>query len=585
MSKNELRGASRREFVSGAMAMGAALGWGPARIKEFLSQSGGDALADTKPCQNLVLLVGQQGAHGYPHLLFPQPDSFTGHQSDELALHFMQTTAATGGTPANLTGSIPNLTNYGAAGGPAMTPSRGLLGAWSAGERFKRVFGVDNMAFGGFQSTNQMARNLDNAYWNVTNGTNPKNADLTADKKFIVANRETPWLDKYGLAKAITSIDGGGINPFHITAAHNHYVDFNKKWSVMAAAATIQQTRPTITPVIFIGDMQLDSGGGTTAFYGNLPGAPTPATVLTAQSAVDLFNSNAAKGMGVLSNPKNAQLFEAYTKGWIGNSKTAAMPTFSRGYKTAKLASNLVGLNLADKLLPTAADKQRYGYTAESPPKLTSLRDSLIVTAKALALGLTSQVIIGYGNDDPHDLFTSGGNGGINATTFSVVFGNFLNAFMDDLMAVKDPFAPSYQLGDNTVVAFIGDTPRTGISRNNWNDPSYGGQNRAWIMSNGLLKTGFFGGDRAQFPNQGGTSNDHNAAGPGEGGLFDRNTGDFIPFSRVGVLAGDTVDRRREYGETAMAAILYAVTRGDIRRVNDFYSGKDFPAIQVPVLL
>ena len=46
-----------------------------------------------------------------------------------------------------------------------------------------------------------------------------------------------------------------------------------------------------------------------------------------------------------------------------------------------------------------------------------------------------------------------------------------------------------------------------------------------------------------------------------------------------------TPELRVQYGEMAMAAVLYAVTRGDERRVSDFYSGPDYPIVRVPVLL
>jgi hypothetical protein len=321
-----------------------------------------------------------------------------------------------------------------------------------------------------------------------------------------------------------------------------------------------------------------------------VPGAPNVAQVSDASGLVNLFNSNCAKALGALNNPANAQLFEAYTKGWLGNSKTASLPTFSRGYRTAKLASNLVGLNLADKLLPTAADKLRYGYTAETIPKLASLRDSLIVTAKALTLGLTKQCIIVYGNDDPHALFTGAGQDGINCSTFGTAFSNFLNAFMDDLMQVQDPFTPALKLGDNTCIAFVGDVSRTFVNNSNWNDPTFGNQNRCWVMSNGILKNGFFGGDRNRNPNDGPTTNNHNSPGPGEGCMWDLNTGDAMKLIGPGNLPGYTPpagypDYRFPYGDATMAAVLYAVTRGDDRRVQDFYSGVLPRATFNPIIL
>ncbi|MCS6913077.1 MAG: hypothetical protein RMK29_09640 [Myxococcales bacterium] len=596
MANKELRGASRREFIRGAFALGAALGWGPARIWDFIARgAGSNALADctTKGAQNLVLLVGSSGAHGYPHFLWPQPDSFyPGRFSDSLALHFMQTMANRGAVANSFGGALRDA-QYSNYVSPPAAPSTGL-GPWAAGERYKLLRGVDNMAFRGYRSFDATSRALDvQAHGRETI---PSNVGIDKGQNFLVVTRETPWL-KYGPKKWITAIDGGGINPFHVTGSHNHYINGDaesilparKKWSVMAAAAAIQLTRPTIVPVIFVGSMASNEGSNLAYYGNNVPGAPLPAFVANAAGMVDLFNSNAAKAGGALSNPKNAVLFEAYTKGFIGTSKTATLPSFSRGYRTAKLAANLVGLNLSEKLLPNDADRLRYGFTGNTPAKMAALRDSLIVTAKALALGLTSQVVISYFNDDPHNIFSANGQSGTgdNAATVARYFYNVLEAFMDDLMAVQDPFCPGLKLGDNTVIAFIGDTPRTGINYINWNDPTYGGQNRTWIMSNGLLRSGFFGGDRARFAGEGVTSNDHLARGPGEGGVWDLETGDLVMFDtsgRTGNINGSRVTMM-ERGETAMAAILYAVSRGDVRRISDFYPGKPFPAVQVPVLI
>jgi hypothetical protein len=605
MAKKELRGATRRAFMQGAVAIGAALGWGPGRLIDFIERAGGYAHGDGQtPTQRLVLFVGQRGAHGYPQLLFPHPDSFadsvrnTANTSGDrynptFAAAFLQP-AANGGDGTGLSSLVANTVNYGAAP-PAVTKDVGF-GTWAAGERFKYYYGVSNQAFRGFVSQNATSRALDTKVYGVTGSTPiPSNvADSVAgtridpSKNFIIQTRHTPWLAKYGITKAMTVVDGGGITPFHIEGAHNYFINRNKGWTVLGAAATIQSVIPTITPVIVVGSLQGETGGDATAFYGTMPGAPTVATVANAVSMVDLFNSNAARAGGILSNPQNAVLFEAYTKGLIGSSKTATLPTFVPGYTTAKLASNLVGLNLSSQLLPTDADRLRYGVTG-GLPKAGELCDRMIVTAKALKLGLTAQVAIGYFDDDPHSLFTASGQGGINAAASAAIFGNLLQAFMDDLMSVPDPFFPSVKLGDNTVIAFVGDVPRTALNMNSWNDPTFGGQNRAWIMSNGFLNTGFFGGDRF-IPGDTTITNCHNAPGPGEGGLWDLNTGDLIPFTGFDPSGNFTTSAigtatRQAYGETAMAAVLYAVTQGDIRRVNDFYSGPNFPALQPAVII
>src|SRR5262249_52585339 len=161
---------------------------------------------------------------------------------------------------------------------------------------------------------------------------------------------------------------------------------------------------PSIVPVIMVGAMDassIENLNTTNEFYGastkgnTIPGAPAPALVSQPSGMVDLFASNAAKVAGLLSKPtgppagysaKNAILYEAYVKGMIGNSKTATLPTFSRGYRTAKLGANLVGLNLADQLAVNDADRARYGYTNTTSNKYSLFRDNLIISAKAMKL-------------------------------------------------------------------------------------------------------------------------------------------------------------------------------------------------------
>ncbi len=599
MSNKELRGATRRAFMQGAVAIGAALGWGPTRLMDFIERAGGFAHGDAAhPTQRLVVFVGQGGAHGYPQLLFPHPDSFADSVKNTTAVsgdrytptfaaHFLQSTGG-GGDGTGLSAQVKNTVNYNTD--PPKAPGKNL-GSWAVGERFKYFYGVDNQAFRGYVAPNAASRTIDKKVYGLS-GNNPIPTNVGADptKNFIIAARETPWLDNYGITKAITTIDGGGITPFHINGSHNHFVNQDKQITVCAAAATIQSVIPSITPVILVGNLVGgDDGGDATNFYAQnrLPGSPTPATVPNALSMVDLFNSNAARAGGILSNPANAVLFEAYTKGLIGSSKTATLPTFTRGYTTGKLAANLVGLNLSEKLLPTDADRARYGVTGNFAPKAAELRDRMIVTAKALKLGLTAQVAMGYFNDDPHGLFLAGGVGGINAAGAAAIFGNLLNAFMDDLMSSPDPYYPNLKLGDNTVIAFVGDVPRTALNTSNWNDPTTGGQNRTWIMSNGMLKSGFFGGDRI-VPGDGVVTNNHNDPGPGEGGLWDYDTGDLIPFPVDGsfTTSNDGTVAKRKAGNAAMAAVLAAVTRGDIRRVNDFYSGQAFhkAIVKAPII-
>jgi hypothetical protein len=280
--------------LRGATAIGAALGWGPTRLLDFIERGGGNAAADctTKGIQNLVVFVGAGGAHGYPHFLFPHPDTFTDPSryvenmatgTSRAAVHFLQNSSQGG-----------NLSN------PAMFPGS----TWNSmplNQRWKRYYGVDNQAFGGVRSVDSTSRAADLAFYKQDSV--PSNTAMGPDKKFIVTTPHTPWIEKYGLKKAITAIDGAGINPFHIEGAHSSYVNFDKSLTMMAAAATIQLTRPSITPVILVGSMERVGGGGTTRdFYnpGNvLAGAPEPAIVSGADAMVDLFNSNKYSGLQI----------------------------------------------------------------------------------------------------------------------------------------------------------------------------------------------------------------------------------------------------------------------------------------------
>ena len=70
------------------------------------------------------------------------------------------------------------------------------------------------------------------------------------------------------------------------------------------------------------------------------------------------------------------------------------------------MAANLLGKNLASQLRPTAADLTRYGITTGiGAAKLSSIGNTLITTAKAFALNLTSHVMLPAFLDDPHGAF------------------------------------------------------------------------------------------------------------------------------------------------------------------------------------
>src|SRR5262249_26062599 len=141
--------------------------------------------------------------------------------------------------------------------------------------------------------------------------------------------------------------------------------------------------------------------------YGAATGAPVLAAVPSATGMVDLFNSSSSAAGGVLSNQQNAGLFESYVKANLTLMRAASLPTQIPSDQTAKVASNLIGKNLAGLLTPQPADLTRYGITSATPTKLQAIAQTLITTFKAFKLNLTSSVLLPGMNDDPHGAFAS----------------------------------------------------------------------------------------------------------------------------------------------------------------------------------
>src|SRR5262249_31819492 len=203
---------------------------------------------------------------------------------------------------------------------------------------------------------------------------------------------------------------------------------------LFAACAALQSTAPTPVPVIAINNLP----------YGAAPGAPSIATVPNADGMVGLFDSAASRAGGVLANPSDASLFEAYYKAYLGLNAAAPRPTMVKSYSTAKVAANLLGRNLSGQLRPSGSDLARYGVSAGTPSKLADLAKGLITTAKSFQLGLTSCVLMPAMQDDPHGAFADMQDLRMNVTTL----GKILDGFMTDLMAVDDPMCSNRKMGD-----------------------------------------------------------------------------------------------------------------------------------------
>lgn len=313
--------------------------------------------------------------------------------------------------------------------------------------------------------------------------------------------------------------------------------------SVFAIASAMQATNPSVVPVVTING----------APFGNAPGAPRPSAVGSADQFVGLFNSAASRAGGVLEDGADAGLYDAHYAAMASLNRAAGRPTQLRAYGTAKTAARLLGTNLADRLAITAADRNRYGVNDGTRANVLSIADNLIVTAKAFALGLTSSVVMPAMEDDPHGAFGDMQN--LRATTTAL--GKILDGFMADLGAVPDASCAGTSMADNVVLTINGDTPKDPRNRAGWPDGTPGNSNWMYVMGNGLLRTGWFGGVKADGTVKG----------------FDPGTGE------------DNDAGSNTLAAPASAAVAYAVAKGDMRRVSDFARGVSINGLVKPVTM
>jgi hypothetical protein len=352
------------------------------------------------------------------------------------------------------------------------------------------------------------------------------------DKAFYFAP-ESPWqgLDRTKRISAFMA----GTNQTH-TPTPGSAASIGGGQSMLAAVAAIQRATPSLLPVIGVDPLN----------FGTAPGAPQVATVGDADGLVELFNSAASRA--ILADPGDASLFEAYYKAFLGMHSAAGRPTWQRPLRTGKSSANFLGKNLSLQLRPTSEDLARYGIDGGSPTKLVEIAKALSTTARAFKLGLTSSVIMPVMRDDPHGAFADTNN----LMSTVATLGRIFDEFMNDLLASPDPVCTSRSLAESVILTVHGDTPKDPLDRNGWPDGTPGNSNWLYVMGNGYVKTGWFGGVRA--------------GGDVDG--FDPTTGDDVPGQ-----SSDTTSA------PAAAAVAFAVAKGDMRRVQDFYSGPSISGI------
>ncbi len=313
--------------------------------------------------------------------------------------------------------------------------------------------------------------------------------------------------------------------------------------TVPAIAASLQTTNPSVIPVVTIDGAE----------FGNAPGAPRPSAVGSADQFVGLFNSAASRAGGLLENSGDAGLYDAHYAAMASLNRAADRPTQTRAYGTAKTAARLLGTNLADRLAITPEDLNRYGVDGGTPANIRSMAESLMVTAKAFNMGLTSSVAMSVLRDDPHGAFNDMNNLRMRVS----LLGKILDGFMLDLAGYDDASCAGSKLSDNVVMTIHGDTPKNPRDRNGWPDGTPNNSNWMYVYGNGLLKTGWFGG----------IMRDGTVKG------FDPATG------------ADNDTASRDLAGPASAAVAYAIAKGDMRRVGDFARGVNINGVVRPITM
>ncbi|HVV88455.1 MAG TPA: hypothetical protein VHE35_35675 [Kofleriaceae bacterium] len=348
---------------------------------------------------------------------------------------------------------------------------------------------------------------------------------------------QTPFKSAAG-NKQITALMAGANETHTRTPSTATNIGGN---SLLAVAAALQVTNPSVIPVVTVDG----------SVFGTAPGAPRPSAVGTAEQFVGLFNSAASRAGGLLENTDDASLYDAHYAALASLNRAANRPTTSRAYTTAKTAAHLLGTNLATQLAITDADRMRYGVAGAVRQNLKDLAETLIVTAKAFRMGLTSSVCTHALGDDPHGAFNDPSNPPMTAG----ILGGMLDAFIADLAATPDPSCAGTSLADNVIMTIHGDTPKTPLVASGWPDGTPGNSNWMYVYGNGWLKTGWFGGIMRDGTTKG----------------YDPATGQENGTSSAQLAA------------PASAAVAYAIAKGDMRRVGDFARGINIQGLIRPV--
>jgi hypothetical protein len=309
----------------------------------------------------------------------------------------------------------------------------------------------------------------------------------------------------------------------------------------MASAAGIQTASTTLVPAIGIGQL-----------YGSATGAPAPATVANSSGLVDLFNSAAARTILAPAKRGNAVDLAAYHQAFLRLNSASRSPLQKRFINNSYKAMDLLGQQLSEQLRPTVAEAADYGLDQPGIGPALEIGRALITGMKAMALGLTRQLFLPGFNDDPHGLF-----GDNRADARAAALGRIFSGYFKQADNTVDSKS-GRKMSDKLTLTIYGDLYKNPFERTAWPDACPGNTNIMYaIGGQNLLKSGWFGG----FPT--GTTPQ----------TFNPVTGATVAMGTAGAVSGQEAFQR------AMAAVLFAVSGGDERRVADYAGAQDYTGL------
>jgi hypothetical protein len=191
---------------------------------------------------------------------------------------------------------------------------------------------------------------------------------------------------------------------------------------------------------------------------------------------------------GILFNAGDATLYKAHYDAFAQLNRAANRTTTKSAYLTASNAAQFLGTNLSSKLAITPEDLTRYGIDGTTRANVRDIGRALIVSVKAVKMGLTNSVSLPAMRDDPHGAFADG-----SAMSVPPMLKKVFDGFMNDLKITIDDNTGKV-LADDTVITITGDTTKNPLQRGGWPDGTPNNSNVMWVYSAGHLMSGWFGG-------------------------------------------------------------------------------------------